>query len=300
MIPKKLAFAVVALLLLIVLPSASAGTSRPTVNSVPDAGPAPIANAAPAAEVAPVPAKTPEAAPAPAPTADPQAAAAAAPAAVVPQGAVPQGAAPQNGQEGPNGSVKVLDTTAAVTDPAWFRQAYAEGFRLYVMHSTVWGTCTPWQRTQEQLKMALDAGLKIAVYTRDASCWENGIKAAGPYIPQLQFFALDIETGSSPVTRAMVDGVRSLGVRPVIYSGSGMWPGLMGNSTAFADVPLWDTDTSNLDYSRWIPDHLAPAPVQYGGWNTNGTMRIGIQQKFEHNLNGINVDLNSFSAGFLK
>ncbi|HKU30054.1 MAG TPA: hypothetical protein VJQ60_06165 [Arthrobacter sp.] len=177
MIPKNLAFAVAALLLLIVLPSASAGTSRPTVNSVPDAGPAPIANAAPAAEVAPVPAKTPEAAPAPAPTADPQAAAAAAPAAVVPQSAVPQGAAPQNGQEGPNGSVKVLDTTAAVTDPAWFRQAYAEGFRLYVMHSTVWGTCTPWQRTQEQLKMALDAGLKIAVYTRDASCWENGIKA---------------------------------------------------------------------------------------------------------------------------
>jgi hypothetical protein len=255
----------------------------------PSAESAPIADAAPAAEVAPLATATPAApvTPTPAPPAVPKPAGAPAPAVVVPQDA--QG-----------GSVKVLDTTAAITDPNWFRQAYAEGFRLYVMHSTAWGTCTPWQRTQAQLKMALDAGLKIAVYTRDASCWENGIKAAGPYMSQLQFFALDIEPGGSLVTRAMVDGVRSLGVRPVIYSGSGMWPGLMGNSTAFADVPLWDTDTSDLNYATWTADYLAPKPVQYGGWNTAGTMRVGIQQKFAHTLNGINVDLNSFNASFLK
>jgi hypothetical protein len=197
-------------------------------------------------------------------------------------------------------SVKVVDTTAAITDPAWFKKAYDAGIRLYVMHSTAWGTCDPWYRTQAQLKMALDAGLKIAVYTRDASCWQGGINAAGPYAPQLQFFALDVEPGSSPVTREMVDGVRSMGVRPVIYSGSGMWPGLMSNSTAFSDVPLWDTNTSNLNYSTWTADYLAPAPVQYGGWNTSATMRIGIQQKFEHSLNGVPVDLNSFNASFLK
>ncbi|MDV8146941.1 hypothetical protein [Arthrobacter sp. B10-11] len=197
-------------------------------------------------------------------------------------------------------SVKVVDTTAAITDPAWFKKAYDAGIRLYVMHSTAWGTCDPWYRTQDQLKMALDAGLKIAVYTRDASCWQGGINAAGPYAAQLQFFALDVEPGSPPVTRAMVDGVRSMGVRPVIYSGSGMWPDLMDNSTAFSDVPLWDTNTSNLNYSSWSADYLAPAPVQYGGWNTPGTMRIGVQQKFEHSLNGVPVDLNSFNAAFLK
>ena len=197
-------------------------------------------------------------------------------------------------------SVKVVDTTAAISDPAWFKKAYDAGVRLYVMHSTVWGTCDPWSRTQAQLKMALDAGLKIAVYTRDASCWKGGIDAAGPYASQLQFFALDVEPGSPVVTRAMVDGVRSMGVRPVIYSGSGMWPQLMSNSTAFSDVPLWDTNTSNLNYSTWTADYLAPSPVQYGGWNTAGTMRIGIQQKFEHSLDGVPVDLNSFSASFLK
>ncbi|OOP61044.1 hypothetical protein BMF89_14520 [Arthrobacter sp. SRS-W-1-2016] len=289
MIPKKLMLVFAAVLLLGL--TGATGT-HPSADTAPDAAPAPIANAAPAAEVAPLAAPTPAppavpqpaAAPTPAPPAVPQPAAAPAPAVVVPQA----------------GSVKVLDTTAAITDPNWFRQAYGEGFRLYVMHSTAWGTCTPWQQTQAQLKMALDAGLKIAVYTRDASCWENGIKAAGPYVSQLQFFALDIEPGGSLVTRAMVDGVRSLGVRPVIYSGSGMWPGLMGKSTAFSDVPLWDTDTSNLNYARWTADYLAPAPVQYGGWNTSSTMRVGVQQKFEHTLNGINVDLNSFNASFLK
>ncbi|MGM7777373.1 hypothetical protein ACSVHC_15320 [Arthrobacter sp. KNU-44] len=288
MIPKKLALMFAAVLLLGLTGATSA---RPTANTAPDAAPEPIANAAPAAEVAPL------ATPTPAPPAVPQPAAAPAPAVVVPKAAVVPAAVPQAGR---GGSVKVLDTTAAITDPNWFRHAYAEGFGLYVMHSTAWGTCTPWQQTQAQLKMALDAGLKIAVYTRDASCWANGIKAAGPYMAQLQFFALDIEPGGSLVTRAMVDGVRSLGVRPVIYSGSGMWPGLMGNSTAFSDVPLWDTDTSNLNYAGWTADYLAPAPVQYGGWNTAGTMRVGIQQKLEHTLNGINVDLNSFDAGFLK
>ncbi|MFB9715209.1 hypothetical protein [Arthrobacter methylotrophus] len=283
MIPKNLAF-VLAALLLFGLPSASAGAktgpgakAAPSTDTAPDAAPEPLANAAPAAEV------TPPATPAPV----------SAPAVVVPRAAV----VPQAIQ---GGSVKVLDTTAAITDPNWFRQAYAEGFRLYVMHATAWGTCTPWQQTQAQLKMALDAGLKIAVYTRDASCWEGGIKAAGPYVSQLQFFALDVEPGGSVVTRAMVDGVRSLGVRPVIYSGSGMWPGLMNNSSAFSDVPLWDTDTSNLDYTTWTANYLAPTPAQYGGWNTAGTMRVGIQQKFEHTLNGINVDLNSFNASFLK
>ncbi|WP_035741325.1 hypothetical protein [Arthrobacter sp. MA-N2] len=271
MIPKNLAFVLAALLLFGLLSAAAGPKAGPSTDTAPDAAPEPLANAAPAAEV------TPLATPAPV----------AAPAAVVPQAA--QG-----------GSVKVLDTTAAITDPNWFRQAYAEGFRLYVMHSTVWGTCTPWQQTQAQLKMALDAGLKIAVYTRDASCWEGGIKAAGPYVSQLQFFALDVEPGGSVVTRAMVDGVRSLGVRPVIYSGSGMWPGLMNNSSAFSDVPLWDTDTSNLDYTTWTANYLAPTPAQYGGWNTAGTMRVGVQQKFEHTLNGINVDLNSFNASFLK
>ncbi|WP_175417272.1 PKD domain-containing protein [Arthrobacter sp. 24S4-2] len=97
----------------------------------------------------------------------------------------------------------------------------------------------------------------------------------------------------------MVDGVKSMGVRPVIYSGSGMWPQIMNNSTAFADVPLWDTNAGSLNYSTWTADYLMPTPVPYGGWNTSANMRIGVQQKFNQTLNGIVVDLNSFDATFL-
>jgi hypothetical protein len=197
-------------------------------------------------------------------------------------------------------SVKVLDSANIITDPNWFVKAYQAGFRLYVMHSTTWGTCNPWSQTQPQLKMALDAGLKIAVYTRDPDCWQGGINAAGPYASQLQFFALDAETGGPQITRAMVDGVKGLGVRPVIYSGSGMWPQLMNNSTAFSDVPLWDTNTRNISYNRWTANYLSPTPVQYGGWNTPITMRVGVQQKFSQSLNGVVIDLDSFNATFLK
>ncbi|MCX2750189.1 hypothetical protein OOZ51_20610 [Arthrobacter sp. MI7-26] len=197
-------------------------------------------------------------------------------------------------------SVKVLDSANTITDPAWFTKAYNAGFRLYVMHSTAWGTCNPWSGTQAQLKMALDAGLKIAVYTRDPNCWQGGITAAGPYQAQLQFFALDIETGGTPVTRDMVNGVKNMGVRPVIYTGSRMWPQMMNNSTDFADVPLWDTDVKAVNYSHWTANYLSPTPVSYGGWNTPANMRVGVQQKFNQSLNGVVVDLDSFDATFLQ
>lgn len=200
----------------------------------------------------------------------------------------------------PNASIKVLDSANAINDPAWFSRAYTDGFRLYVMHSTAWGTCTPGVNTEAQLGMAVAAGLKIAVYTRDPNCWQAGISAAGQYKSQLQFFALDVEHGGPVVTRAMVDGVQQMGVRPVIYTGSGMWAQMTNNSTEFSDVPLWDTDVRNIDYSLWVADYLSPTPVVYGGWNTPTNMRVGVQQKFEHSLNGVDIDLNSFDAGFLK
>ncbi len=199
-------------------------------------------------------------------------------------------------------SVRAIDTTAIITDQAWFDRAYDEGFRLYVLHSTAWDTCDEWYRTVPQLQMAIDAGLKIAAYTRDPRCWKQGILATQPYVDQLQFFALDIEKKPGiPVTREMVDGVKSLGVRPVIYTGAGMWDSVQANlDKNFSDVPLWDTNVGDFDYKTWTADYLQPAPVAYGGWNTPVNMRIGVQQQFEYKLNGVNVDLNSFRSSFLK
>ena len=198
-------------------------------------------------------------------------------------------------------SVAAIDSASTINDPAWFDKAYKDGFRLYILHSTAWGTCQPWSNTYQQAKMALDAGLKIAAYTRNPNCFKEGIEALGTLKDKLQFFALDIETDPGiPVTRAMVDGVRALGVRPVIYTGSGMWPTIMGSSNAFSDVPLWDTNTSKFAYNEWEIDYTHPAPLIYGGWNTASTMRVGVQQQFEYTLNGVAVDLNSFDKSFLQ
>lgn len=268
-----------------------AGAAAPSPNAA--TGPA-----APAAPVDRIPGSM-DSATQPAPTAQ-----AATPEAAVNQ-TIPAEPAPQLAAQGTvdtelAGSVKAIDSANIITDPVWFTRAYADGFRLYVMHSTTWDSCTPWEHTLPQLQMALDAGLKIAVYARDPSCWQAGIAAAGPYINRLQFFALDVEDGGVPVTREMVDGVAATGVRPVIYSGSGMWDGIQGaTANSFADVPLWDTDTSVFPFDGWQPDHLEPAPLPYGGWNTPGTMRIASQQQFEFNYNGVAIDLNSFDASFL-
>lgn len=199
-------------------------------------------------------------------------------------------------------SIRAIDTANTITDKDWFSKAYDEGFRLYILHATDWDTCNGWYRTQPQLKMAIDAGLKVGVYTRDPRCWQEGILATGPYIDSLQFFALDIETKPGiAATREMVNGIKNMGVRPVIYTGSGMWDDVQaGNDEDFSDVALWDTNVKDFDYHAWVADYMQPVPVQYGGWNTPTTMRIGIQQQFEYTLNGINVDLNSFDAQFLK
>lgn len=199
-------------------------------------------------------------------------------------------------------AVKAFDTTATIDNRAWFAGMAARGFRLYVLHSTQWGTCTPWPNAPGQIKMALDAGLAVAVYTRDPRCWRAGIRAARPYVGRLQFFALDVESDPGiRVTQAMVDGVTSLGVRPVIYTGAGMWPPIMGpNNSGFAEVPLWDTDTRSTSLGSWLPDVFSPYPAQYGGWNTAATMRRGVQQAFDVVVDGVTVDLSSFDAAFLK
>jgi hypothetical protein len=198
-------------------------------------------------------------------------------------------------------SIKAFDSANSVNDPAWFGQAYAAGFRLYILNTVLWDTCNPWPPAQSQIKDALAVGLKVAAYTRNPECWENGILATGPYQNKLQFFALDIESDPGiPVTKAMVDGVKAMNVRPVIYSGAQMWDKLQGSTSEdFSDLPLWDTNPSDFEYSTWQANYLSPAPLMFGGWNTAANRRIGVQQQLEYTLNAINIDLNSFNPSFL-
>jgi len=149
--------------------------------------------------------------------------------------------------------------------------------------------------------MALDAGLMVAAYARNPTWWSAAIEACSPYIDKLQFFCLDIETHPGvPVTRAMVQGVADLAVRPLIYTGPGMWSQVMGGNVAtFSSVPLWDANAGYNVPADFTPDINSPTPVEYGGWNTPTNPRVGVQQGFRTKLNGVTVDVSSFSSGFL-
>jgi hypothetical protein len=202
----------------------------------------------------------------------------------------------------PDPSIKAFDSDNTVSDPTWFSQTYAAGFRLYILSPVEWGTCTPWNLAQPQIQAALAAGLKVAAYTRNPDCWQNGILATGPYQSQLQFFALDIETNPGiPATTVMVNGIKSMGVRPIIYSGSSMWAKIEGSlAGSFSNLPLWDSNSSGFPYASWQANYEEPKPIEYGGWNTASNMRVGVQQQIEYDLNGVKVDLDSFNATFLK
>jgi hypothetical protein len=119
-------------------------------------------------------------------------------------------------------SVKAFNTIAPAS-ASWFADAYQAGYRLYIASTTNvdrTGQNTPWPQAAAQLKLALDAGMMVAAYSRNPALWAAAIQACSPYEDKLQFFCLDIETDPGvPVTQAMVQGVTNLGVRPLIYTG---------------------------------------------------------------------------------
>ena len=55
-----------------------------------------------------------------------------------------------------------------------------------------------------------------------------------------------------------------------------------------------------MNPATYTPNVLQPKPVAYGGWNVATNMRIGIQQTFETVYQGKHIDINSFSADFLR
>ena len=247
-----------------------------------------------------------------------------------PPSAQPNSAAPTNKLPTPSTPVsttnplvviKGFDTTATANQ-AWFNSMAGDGFKVYLFDSVSWNSecangscsqpatsCTIWPNAQQQIQYAINAGMTVGVYNRNPECWHSGLTGLGSELKNVKFYVLDIETdpGIAPTT-AMVNGVKALGVTPIIYSGAGMWPGITGNSTAFSNLPLQDTNvTGSVTYANWKPSLLTPTPQSYGGWNVlNNTsptgytnLRVAIQQSFGTTLFGQSVDLDSFSAAWI-
>lgn len=198
--------------------------------------------------------------------------------------------------------VKVLQSGNVTHKPDWFKKAYDEGFRLYVVNATTGADCKPWDATESQLKAAMDAKLKVAVSINDASCWGKALKATGKYKKDIQFLALSVNTTTKvKLTRGMVDGVKKAGVRPVISTNSSDWAKVQGKSNqSFADVALWDTSTQgNFNYREWQPSVSSSGGVSYGGWDNQGANKVGLRVKPGYVFNGSKVTLSAFLDKFL-
>lgn len=202
---------------------------------------------------------------------------------------------------------RALDTDFGmhgVQPQSWFDSAHAAGYDGFIttLHTYWGGKPSVWLPSHDALRRALAAGMWIGAYGRPVTHWREALN----HLPTdlraaLKFYALDVEpepNGNLPVRREYVDGVASMGVRPVIYSGWGMWGDVMGKTALFADVPLWDFSGDRTDW----PLSLTEANlVEYGGWNTTSNLRSGwqVQMQTEATLNGINIDRDVFSREFI-
>ncbi|MEX1023353.1 MAG: hypothetical protein WD058_09425 [Dehalococcoidia bacterium] len=207
------------------------------------------------------------------------------------------------------GVYRALDTdfgAGAVPSQAWFDAARAAGYDGLVttLHTHWGGEARPWLAAHVALERALGAGMWTAAYGRPVSRWREALS----HVPRdlrerLRFFGLDVGVeprGRHEMRHEYVDGVTGeFGVRPVIYTGWGMWGDVMGYDNAeFAHVPLWEYADDRFDWPDAVIDGDA---VPFGGWNVDGNPRVGWQVQMQRPtlLGGVPVARNVFSRAFI-
>ncbi len=203
-----------------------------------------------------------------------------------------------------------LDTdfgAAGVQGQRWFDAAKRAGYDglITTLHTYWGGNPVAWGSAPLVLERALAAGLWIGAYGRPAAYWREALAPLPTELRErLKFYALDIEVepGNTqfPMQRAYADGVADeFGVRPVVYTGWGMWGDVMGyGSGGFADLPLWDFSGDRADWPAALSDD---ALVPFAGWNTADNLRTGwqVQMQTPATLNGVTIDRDLFSRAFI-
>lgn len=185
---------------------------------------------------------------------------------------------------------------SGVPNQGWFNRRHAEGYEwFWTTGHTYWGgEARVWEDGRLALNSALDAGLKVAAYGRPVGRWREALANFGSVGRHLEFYALDVEFEpdgrAHRVTREMVDGVRAMGVRPVIYTARHMWHEIMAGSDEFGDVPLLDHAGT---VSGWPSELASP---NFGGWSK----RIGQQLRLNVLKDGITIDENVIDRSFLR
>ncbi|MFW5417820.1 hypothetical protein J0910_14510 [Nocardiopsis sp. CNT-189] len=210
------------------------------------------------------------------------------------------------------GLTRAVDTDFGGGGPprerAWFDRLRDLGYGGFITTAhTFWGGVPRRNgHAAAALERALEAGLWVGCYSRPVHLWERGVRALPAEIrAELRFFVLDVEPepgGPYPLRREYVDGVRSLGLRPAVYTGRGMWGDVMGpGAPGFGDVALHEFAG---DTAGW-PASIGEEPrFSFGGWNRPGlpaTVRSGWQVRMADppSVDGTPVDDSVFTEEFV-
>jgi GH25 family lysozyme M1 (1,4-beta-N-acetylmuramidase) len=179
--------------------------------------------------------------------------------------------------------VDISEYSGEVPVDSWQRLK-VEGWDFAIVGA--WGGRGKNDFAESQLSAARQAGLKTAAYallnfdrTDESGSYQidQALMAIGAEKSYLAFLAIDVERAwpvkvdaTQRITEA-IERVKSAGLRPIIYTSRGAWQSITGNSLAFSELPLWDTDWDQKS-------SLQEIWRSYGGW----TNRVGKQ--YGHDL----------------
>ncbi len=139
---------------------------------------------------------------------------------------------------------------------------------------------------RHQLQVAQNAGFALGAYTWWHPFWRTGQAAIDEALSRtegfpVRFLGLDVEDpvmswGWPRLVREMVDACLGANILPIIYTSSSMWAKLMGGTTDYAHLLLWDASYGDEPFRP------------YGGW----TRRAIWQYQETTDLCGTSVDLD--------
>lgn len=190
-------------------------------------------------------------------------------------------------------NLKALDLSFAIPSATWWRDRYAEGYR--VMFQNLWTGLRSPAGAHTNLARARAAGWDTNGYTvvnlhSGAFAVAQAKAAAGNEWPFITKVAIDVEVKGisyavykDRIARAEAS-IRDEGKDPGIYSAHWFWVGHLGNPTDFTHLWIWPA-FYDLD-----PD-IDFASRPFGGWTLSD---VALEQfTGTYNLAGKNVDLDT-------
>lgn len=205
--------------------------------------------------------------------------------------------------------IRALDCSvySGRTSAQWWRDRYAEGWRMAVVGSWHGNSTNPFVR--DQMGFAQDAGMMLATYVA-LSQFHGGDEqvakaryACGDFWPQLEFVALDMElpglTGQH-LDCAVRPLQKYLASETICYTGYWWWsPWQRGHGYDWPDLPAWVAyydGRASLDAAPIVTG----GPIRPLAPLTGLGPIIGKQYAGTTYIDGVAVDLNVFDASFLK